>query len=162
MYTFPRAATSQQVLWKHVINLRRAWDPDGTLGLVSKDIETLSQGTSMFNLVHVCGFCRQYFDPDFEGGIAFPNKLRKPRSPTKTGAGGAGGGSGAGGFGLPAADTPNTDRFFDERFPLRGSNLFQDRGLLESRSRARFVLDLLAARDAGAGAGAGAEGQAED
>jgi hypothetical protein len=62
------SATNFKVLFKHVITIRRHWDPK----LVSKDIEMLEQGTSMFNLVTVCGFCNQLFHPDFAGGIFFP------------------------------------------------------------------------------------------
>lgn len=132
-FTFPRPATTQQVLWKHILRLRRSWDPEGKLGLIPKDIEMLEQSTSMFNLVHVCGFCHQYFDPDYEGGITFPNRLKnqKKRSEKQV---------------LPAADTPNTDGFFDERYPLRLSSVFADRNLLASRARARFALELLAAK----------------
>jgi hypothetical protein len=53
-----------------VITLRRKWDPS----LVSKELEALDQTISMYNLVHVCLFCGQFFDPDFEGGIAYPQK----------------------------------------------------------------------------------------
>jgi hypothetical protein len=57
-----------QVLWKHIIKLRRRWDP----ALVPKEIEMLENTVSMYNLVYCCIFCSQYFDPDFEGGIAEP------------------------------------------------------------------------------------------
>ena len=130
-FTFPRSATAQQVLWKHVITIRRRWDPDGKLGLLPKELGQLEQGTSMFNLVHVCGFCHQYFDPDFEGGIAYPNQLKKQRVVKKSS------------IGLPVADISNTDIFFDERFLLPERNFFQDRILLESRARAKRLLDLL-------------------
>lgn len=133
-HTFPRNATAMQVLWKHVIRIRRRWDPDGTLHLLPKDLAQLEQGTSMFNLVHVCGFCHQFFDPDFEGGIAFPSQQKK-KVVAKLGV-----------AGLPPADTPATDGFFDDRYPIRESNFFQDRSLLESRARAKRLLDLLSAQ----------------
>ena len=31
----------------------------------------------MYNLVPVCPFCAQFFDPDFDGGIAFPQRELK-------------------------------------------------------------------------------------
>ena len=34
----------------------------------------LEQNMSMYNLVPACVFCAQFFDPDFPGGIAIPNK----------------------------------------------------------------------------------------
>lgn len=49
--------------------VRRSWDRR----LVPKVIELLDHTVSMYNLVHVCVFCAQYFDPDFEGGIAYPD-----------------------------------------------------------------------------------------
>jgi len=95
----------------------------------------------MYNLMHVCGFCHQFFDPEFDGGIAYPNRQKKKRAAVR------GVVDSATEFTVPAADVRNTDEFFDERFPLRETNFFQDRSLLESRARARFVLDLLAAKE---------------
>jgi hypothetical protein len=134
VYTFPRSATATQVMWKHVITLRRLWDPDGSLGLVPKELELLEQGTSMFNLVNVCPLCYQFFDPDL-ADLAYPNTLRRNIKATKKSA-----------IGLPSADTVVTDPFLDERYPLRDANLFADRSLLESRHRARKLLQLLAAQ----------------
>lgn len=75
--TFPKKALEMKVLFKHVIALRRSWDP----ALVPKVIEALDQSITMYNLVNVCSFCSQYFDPDFEGGIAFPQRNKKPAHP---------------------------------------------------------------------------------
>lgn len=32
----------------------------------------------MFNLVYVCTFCAQFFDPDFPDGIAYPTRISPP------------------------------------------------------------------------------------
>lgn len=50
---------------------RSTWDPT----LVSKDVRSLDNTISMYNLVYVCVFCAQYFDPDCPGGIAFPVRI---------------------------------------------------------------------------------------
>lgn len=76
--TFPKKALEMKVLWKHVIALRRSWDP----ALVPKVIEALDQSITMYNLVNVCAFCAQFFDPDFEGGIAYPQRESKAEAPT--------------------------------------------------------------------------------
>lgn len=47
---------------------RNLWDPS----LVSKFMGDLSLGMSLFNLVPVCFFCSQYFNPDCEDGISPP------------------------------------------------------------------------------------------
>lgn len=40
---------------------------------MSKEIRSLDNTISMYNLVDVCLFCSQYFDPDFPpDGIAYP------------------------------------------------------------------------------------------
>ena len=39
-----------------------------------KVIEALDQSITMYNLVNVCAFCAQYFDPDFPDGIASPQR----------------------------------------------------------------------------------------
>ncbi len=65
---FSHTATNNKVLFKHIVTIRRHWDPN----LLSKDVQMLEQGTSMFNLVNVCVFCNQYFFPDFPNGIFFP------------------------------------------------------------------------------------------
>jgi hypothetical protein len=68
-------STNCKVMYKHIITIRREWDPK----LVPKEIETLEQGTSMFNLSNICSFCAQFFNPDVNGGIEFPmrDKLSK-------------------------------------------------------------------------------------
>ena len=40
-----------------------------------KEIESLEQGTSMFNLSNICPFCAQFFNPDVEGGIEYPRRV---------------------------------------------------------------------------------------
>lgn len=69
----PVIAEEHKVLWKHVVTLRRSWNPN----LVSDEIKLLDNTISMYNLVPVCSFCVQYFDPDFDGGIAYPNREAK-------------------------------------------------------------------------------------
>jgi hypothetical protein len=55
-----------------MVNLSRSsWDEK----LVSKETRSLDNTISMYNLVHVCVFCSQYFDPDFPDGIAYPVKV---------------------------------------------------------------------------------------
>jgi hypothetical protein len=66
----PRASMEIKVFRKHVVKLRSSWDPK----LVSKEIRSLDNTISMYNLVNVCLFCSQYFDPDFPDGIAYPVK----------------------------------------------------------------------------------------
>jgi hypothetical protein len=67
---FPYNSTNCKVMYKHIITIRREWDPK----LVPQEMETLEQGTSMFNLSNICSFCAQFFDPDVAGGISFPMK----------------------------------------------------------------------------------------
>jgi hypothetical protein len=43
---------------------------------VHKEIEALDQTISMYNLFNVCLFCAQFFDPDFPGGIAYPERTK--------------------------------------------------------------------------------------
>jgi hypothetical protein len=38
----------------------------------------MENNISMYNLVYVCQFCYQFFDPDFDGGIAFPVRVESP------------------------------------------------------------------------------------
>lgn len=67
---FPYNSTNCKVMYKHIITIRREWDPK----LVPKEMESLEQGTSMFNLSNICSFCAQFFDPDVSGGISYPDK----------------------------------------------------------------------------------------
>ena len=76
--TFPKKSLEMKVLWKHVIALRRSWNPS----LVPKVIEALDQSITMYNLVNVCAFCSQFFDPDFPGGIAYPQQEHSNIHPT--------------------------------------------------------------------------------
>jgi hypothetical protein len=59
---------------KHVVKLKSSWDPK----LVSKEVRQLDNTISMFNLVYVCTFCAQFFDPDFTDGIAYPTRIPPP------------------------------------------------------------------------------------
>lgn len=67
----PRSAVEIKVLRKHIVRLRTAWDP----ALVSKEVRSLDNTISMYNLVYVCLFCAQFFDPDFPDGIAYPTRV---------------------------------------------------------------------------------------
>lgn len=51
---------------------RNLWDPT----LVEKFMGDLYLGMSLFNLVPVCIFCSQYFDPDCPDGISPPSKTQ--------------------------------------------------------------------------------------
>ena len=68
---FPYNSTNCKVMFKHIITIRKTWDPK----LVPKEIESLEQGTSMFNLSNICSFCAQFFNPDVEGGIEYPERV---------------------------------------------------------------------------------------
>ncbi len=50
---------------------RTRWDP----ALVPKEVRSLDNTISMYNLVCVCAFCAQYFDPEFPDGVAFPIRV---------------------------------------------------------------------------------------
>lgn len=87
----PRNSVDFKVIRKHVVKLRSvlfyflsniwiinkiiffrsSWDP----ALVSKEVRSLDNSISMYNLVYVCVFCAQYFDPDFPDGIAYPVRV---------------------------------------------------------------------------------------
>jgi len=67
---FPKDAISSSVIYKHIVDLRRRWDPS----LVSEKIQIIEQNMSMYNLVPVCLFCSQYFDPEVPDGISMPNQ----------------------------------------------------------------------------------------
>ena len=58
---------------KHIVQLRATWSSK----LNSKEVSLLDNTISMYNLVRVCTYCSQFFDPDFEGGIAYPVKEGK-------------------------------------------------------------------------------------
>lgn len=68
---FPRSAVEMKVVRKHIVKLRTSWDPT----LVSKEVRSLDNTISMYNLVYVCVFCAQFFDPDFPDGIAYPTRI---------------------------------------------------------------------------------------
>ena len=123
----PRASVEIQVMWKHVIDLRKNWDPK----LIPKSIEMMDQTISMFNLVRVCNFCSQFFDPDFQGGIAFP--IRDSKSVKQMGTLAS----------INSQKKTSTEiPFYDSRYPMSlqtGETSWQTRSLA-SRSRARLAV----------------------
>ena len=123
----PRASVEIQVMWKHVIDLRKTWDPK----LIPKSIEMMDQTISMFNLVRVCHFCKQFFDPDFDGGIAFP--IRDSKSVKQMGTL----------ISINSQKKTSTEiPFYDSRYPMSlqtGEASWQTRSLA-SRSRARLAV----------------------
>lgn len=125
---FPYNSTNCKVMYKHIINIRRAWDPS----LVPQEMESLEQGTSMFNLSNICSFCAQFFDPDVEGGISFPNKaMHKTKKVQYTSD--------------PKAESL-VSKFFDSRFDL-DSNLDPNEFLhrpstSKFRETARFAIEV--------------------
>ena len=54
-----------------ILSFRASWDPK----LIPKEIIHLEQTMTMFNLVHVCLFCAQFFNPNCADGISFPAKI---------------------------------------------------------------------------------------
>jgi hypothetical protein len=83
---------------------RSSWDDK----LVSKEIRSLDNTISMYNLMDVCLFCSQYFDPDFPDGIAYPTKLA-PHSHKHTSSGPLGT------LEIREDDAPPAPAFFDHR-----------------------------------------------
>ena len=130
----PRASVEIQVMWKHVIDLRKSWDAR----LIPKSIEMMDQTISMFNLVRVCCFCSQYFDPDFDGGIAFPIRDAKPHK------------EGGALVSINSQKGASTKiPFYDSRYPMNlqtGEGSWQSRSIA-SRSRARLAVAALANYD---------------
>jgi len=119
------SATHNKVFFKHIISIRRHWDP----ALVSKDVQMLEQGTSMFNLVTVCMFCNQLFHPDFAGGIFFPIQAKKMASEKPV---------------VPDADAGavRTSPFFDTRFPVHVpvGDVFQQLATSDKREHAKTAI----------------------
>ncbi len=62
---------ARHVIFSLYFRDRSTWDPK----LVSKEVRMLDNTISMYNLVNVCLFCAQFFDPDFPDGIAYPVKV---------------------------------------------------------------------------------------
>jgi len=123
----PRSSVEIQVMWKHVIDLRKSWDRR----LIPKSIEMMDQTISMFNLVRVCYFCSQFFDPDFDGGIAYP--VRDSKAFVEKGAL-----ISINSQKLAAIKVP----FYDDRYPMslqKGDSSWQCRSIA-SRSRARLAV----------------------
>jgi len=122
---FAYSATHNKVLFKHIISIRRHWDP----ALVSKDVQMLEQGTSMFNLVTVCMFCNQLFHPDFAGGIFFPIQEKKIAVQKPV---------------VPDADAGavRTSPFFDSRFPVNipVGDFFRQLATSDKRERAKTAI----------------------
>jgi hypothetical protein len=72
MVKFPLPSLENKALLKHVVDLRRIWNPK----LVTKFAGHLADGMSLYNLVPVCRLCNQYFDPEFESGISPPSQCK--------------------------------------------------------------------------------------
>mmetsp|Transcript_23164 Transcript_23164/g.33959 ORF Transcript_23164/g.33959 Transcript_23164/m.33959 type:complete len:1078 (-) Transcript_23164:146-3379(-) len=70
LHRFPATSLTNKVILKHIVTLRRGWDEK----LVTKFNGDLALGMSLFNLVPVCVFCSQFFDPAFEDGVTPPSK----------------------------------------------------------------------------------------
>ena len=91
---FPLTSMPKALL-KHVVDLRRLWNPK----LVTKFEGRLAEGMSLYNLVPVCTMCNQYFDPDFDSGISPPNQCSASETdlePDAAAAANTSGGTGAG------------------------------------------------------------------
>ena len=58
-FHFPPAACANEVLFKNIVALRSRWDPH----LVPEEIVKLEQNACYLNVVYVCSFCFQFFDP---------------------------------------------------------------------------------------------------
>ena len=72
LYKYPLTSLNNMVLLKHVVDLRRIWNPK----LVTKFEGRLAEGMCLYGLVPVCNMCNQYFDPDFESGISPPSQSK--------------------------------------------------------------------------------------
>lgn len=121
-------ACTYKVMQKQIITLRRSWDPK----LIPPEFEVLEQGTSMFNLMPVCDFCSQYFDPDVDGSIAYPDrdmkqKRKKPIVPKAKG--------------LDVFVSP----YFDIRYPIYipAGSFFQENVLKEARMHSKNAMDVV-------------------
>lgn len=126
----PRASVEIQVMWKHVIDLRKSWNPK----LIPKSIEMMDQTMSMFNLVRVCYFCSQFFDPDFDGGIAFP--IRNFKTSKEMGALAS----------ITSQKNTSTEiPFYDNRYPmtLQSGPASWQMEASKSRTRARLAVATL-------------------
>jgi hypothetical protein len=72
LHRYPSKSLTCKVLLKHIVTLRKEWDP----ALVEKFNGDLSLGMSLFNLVPVCAFCSQFFDPEYDDGVTPPSKSK--------------------------------------------------------------------------------------
>ena len=59
-------------LYFNLYNCRTELDPE----LGNKFAAHLMQGLSPFNLVYVCKFCTQFFDPDMPDGVKYPERVK--------------------------------------------------------------------------------------
>jgi hypothetical protein len=71
-YQFPLSSCTHVVTFKHIVALRKNWDPT----LVPDEVMALEQTASFFNKVFVCVFCAQFFDPTIRDKI-IANNLTK-------------------------------------------------------------------------------------
>jgi hypothetical protein len=127
---FPKKSIRHFVILKHIITLRRSWDP----ALIPKKMAMLEEGMGMYNLVPVCAYCCQFFDPDFEGGIAYPQG-EDSKDELVLGDKIAEGGTGIN----------NVKVGFDVRFPVKAevvTEIFTDERALKSRAGARRVREI--------------------
>lgn len=97
--SFPKKSVENKIMMKHIITVRKALDP--VLG--SKFAAHLMQGLSPYNLVYICEFCFQFFDPDMPEGVCMPelqryNNIEEPDS-------------------LNKKVGKGMDTYFDERYP---------------------------------------------
>ena len=129
---FPKDAMGNKVIFKHIIRLRREWDPS----LIPKKLEMLEDGMGMYNLLAVCPFCSQFFDPDVDGGISFP-KQQKGQLDDIT-------------FAEKVDQTSKKEKdrkFFDTRYPLKGDfkeDVVCNRETVKSRQGAVLVRNVTA------------------
>lgn len=128
--SFPKESIENRVLLKHITTIRTALDPE----LGNKFAAHLMQGLSPFNLVYVCGFCSQFFDPDADGGVIVPNVLKGAITDRHS--------AGA----KPLSDVP---KYFDDDYPdsMRLEGIAEDKQkfnaqMAESRARARSALEV--------------------
>ena len=129
---FPKDAMGNKVIFKHIIRLRREWDPS----LIPKKLEMLEDGMGMYNLLAVCPFCSQFFDPDVDGGIAFPQQLISQGDDIT--------------FAEKVDQTSKKEKgkkFFDARYPLTGvfkEDFVANRETVKSRQGALLVRNVTA------------------
>jgi len=123
---YPKRSIRTSVLLKHVITLRKSWDKS----LIPDKMELLEDGMGMYNLVPVCAYCAQFFDPDWAGGIAYPMKQVVEEGK------------------IGDEHKKKKPIFYDTRFPMEGgidqAFFSRDERALKSRAGARTVMEVTA------------------